>query len=52
MQASLGTSKVKKKTPPSDPNIPKCPVCGRRSTVRKIEERMHYCDHCQQAFTK
>jgi ribosomal protein L37AE/L43A len=31
-------------------NLPKCPICGRKSTVRRLDERMHYCDHCRQAF--
>lgn len=38
----------RKTSPKSD--LPKCPVCGRRSTVRQLHERMHYCDHCRQAF--
>ncbi|MHB0969778.1 MAG: hypothetical protein ACYC7A_15145 [Thermoanaerobaculia bacterium] len=38
----------KKSTAKSD--MPKCPTCGRRSTVRRLQERMHYCDHCKQAF--
>ena len=33
-------------------DIPKCPICGRRSTVRRIDESAHYCDHCRQAFAK
>ena len=44
-------SNGKKKAAQSNPNMPKCPMCGRRSTVRRLEERMHYCDHCKQAFT-
>ncbi|HVT42968.1 MAG TPA: hypothetical protein VMT00_01120 [Thermoanaerobaculia bacterium] len=43
--------KHKKQKPPVNPNTPACPVCGRRSTVRRIGERMHYCDHCHEAFT-
>ena len=39
-----------KKTPKPSSDVPKCPICGRRSTVRHLEERTHYCDHCRQAF--
>jgi ribosomal protein L37AE/L43A len=38
------------KQQPANSNLPKCPVCGRKSTVRRLDERMHYCDHCRQAF--
>lgn len=45
-------SKAKKAKQNVNPDMPKCPICGRRSTVRRIEESMHYCDHCKQAFAK
>ena len=35
---------------PVDPNLPRCPFCGRRITVRKVEERLHHCEHCRKMF--
>ncbi len=29
---------------------PRCPFCGRRNTVRKMEGQVCYCDHCQKMF--
>ncbi|HVS04162.1 MAG TPA: transposase [Thermoanaerobaculia bacterium] len=29
---------------------PRCPFCGRRITVRRIEDRLYHCDHCQKMF--
>lgn len=29
---------------------PRCRFCGRRNTVRRLEGRRYYCDHCQQMF--
>jgi ribosomal protein L37AE/L43A len=29
---------------------PRCPTCGRRKAVRKLDARAWYCDHCQQMF--
>ena len=43
-------SNDKKKAAPASANLPKCSVCGRKSTVRRLDERMFYCDHCKQAF--
>jgi len=35
---------------PADPNLPRCPFCGRRITVRKVEDRLHHCAHCRKMF--
>jgi ribosomal protein L37AE/L43A len=32
------------------PEGPRCPFCGRRNTVRRIEDRLYHCDHCQKMF--
>lgn len=29
---------------------PRCRFCGRRNTVRRLDSRQLYCDHCQQMF--
>jgi ribosomal protein L37AE/L43A len=29
---------------------PRCPFCGRGKSVRKIEDRLYYCDHCRKMF--
>lgn len=44
-------SKASKQKKPAATDMPKCPICGRRSTVRRVEGGMYYCDHCHQAFT-
>lgn len=44
-------SKQNKQKPANTQNKPPCPICGRRSSVRLIGDRMHYCDHCREAFT-
>ena len=40
--------KSKKKQP--KPEGPKCPFCGRRKSVRKVDHRVYYCHWCEQMF--
>ncbi|MFQ5544124.1 MAG: hypothetical protein ACE5FY_07210 [Nitrospiria bacterium] len=42
--------KKNKKKKEIDPNIPKCPFCGRRITVKHIDERLYNCTHCEKMF--
>ena len=43
--------KDKKNTPPlAGADKPKCPFCGRRITVTKIEDRIYDCSFCQKTF--
>ncbi len=28
----------------------KCPFCGRRNTVKKIEDKLYLCTYCQKMF--
>jgi ribosomal protein L37AE/L43A len=35
---------------PGQPEKPKCPFCGRRNTVIKIEDRLYDCGYCQKTF--
>jgi ribosomal protein L37AE/L43A len=47
----MGKGKKKKRGPKAvDPAVPKCTLCGRRITVRKIEDRLYHCSHCQKMF--
>lgn len=46
----MNNKKKKKKKPPIDPNIPKCPFCGRRITVKKVEDNLFDCSHCEKMF--
>jgi ribosomal protein L37AE/L43A len=36
--------------PPPGADKPKCPFCGRRNTVTKIEDRLYDCSYCQKTF--
>lgn len=40
----------KDKPKPKPAEGPRCPICGRRNTVRKLEPRVYHCDHCQKMF--
>ncbi len=31
-------------------DTPKCPFCGRRNTVKKIEDKLFLCTFCQKMF--
>ena len=33
-----------------DKDMPKCPFCGRRKTVKNIEDDLYFCSHCQKMF--
>ena len=46
----MGGKKKKKKTKEVDKSIPKCPFCGRRITVKQVEERIFDCSHCRKMF--
>lgn len=39
-----------KKVPTQKPDSPRCPFCGRRITVRQIDDKVYHCDHCQKMF--
>ena len=39
----------KKDAAKKKPDMPKCPICGRRSTVRKSGEDF-FCVHCREMF--
>lgn len=28
----------------------RCPFCGRRNTVRRIDEKLCFCSHCDKMF--
>lgn len=44
-------SKNQTKKEQATPNQgPRCTFCGRRSTVRKLEEGLLYCSHCEKMF--
>ena len=43
-------SKKKKKQPNIPKDIPKCPFCGRRITVKKLEPGLYNCDYCDKMF--
>jgi ribosomal protein L37AE/L43A len=40
-------SEEKESTPIEDV---KCPWCGRKKTVRQLDERTYHCDYCQRMF--
>ncbi|HSM50453.1 MAG TPA: transposase [Thermoanaerobaculia bacterium] len=42
--------KERRAKPSPAPSGPKCPFCGRRVSVRRIEEGLYHCDHCQKMF--
>lgn len=46
-RGSRGMKPVKK-----DPGAggPRCPFCGRRNTVRRIDEKLCFCSHCDKMF--
>ncbi len=47
----MGKGKKKKKASKAvDPSLPKCTFCGRRITIRKVEERLYHCSHCEKMF--
>ncbi len=46
----MGKGKKKRPSKPVDKSLPKCAFCGRRITVRKVEDRLYHCSHCQQMF--
>ena len=39
----------KKKGKPR-PEGPACPFCGRRKSVKRLEDGLCWCDHCQRMF--
>lgn len=43
------TTTPKPITKPS-PEAPKCPFCGRRVSVRRVDVGMYHCDRCQKMF--
>lgn len=47
----MGKRKSKKKSA-IDPNIPKCPFCGRRITVKPVDGNLFNCNYCEKMFEK
>ncbi len=42
--------KKNKKKKEVDPSIPKCSFCGRRNTVKHIDDRLYNCEYCEKMF--
>jgi ribosomal protein L37AE/L43A len=40
---------MKPNTKPPAPEV-RCPFCGRRNTVRQMEDKLYFCSHCDQMF--